>query len=125
MVRERFAPSPTGLLHLGHAYSAYRAWHAARSAGGEFLLRIEDIDFNRSRATYTEAIKNDLAWLGIQWDRPPIMQSERMELYDDALKGLVSLGLCYPCSCTRKDIRNALSAPQQGAVSSAQNRPVT
>jgi glutamyl-Q tRNA(Asp) synthetase len=114
-MRQRFAPSPTGYLHIGHAFSALTAWHAAQDAGGEFLLRIEDIDQPRCRAEYEAAIYDDLHWLGLSWPEPVMRQSDRMPAYDQALKQLVALGLCYPCRCTRKDISNALSAPQEGA----------
>ncbi|MDP3339885.1 tRNA glutamyl-Q(34) synthetase GluQRS [Frigidibacter sp.] len=111
--RTRFAPSPTGLLHLGHAYAALTA--AGRASPGEFLLRIEDIDAARCRPEFEAAIYEDLAWLGLDWPRPVLRQSERREAYDAALNRLISLGLCYPCRCTRGDIRAALSAPQEGA----------
>ncbi|MCY4542605.1 MAG: tRNA glutamyl-Q(34) synthetase GluQRS [Rhodobacteraceae bacterium] len=110
VVRSRFAPSPTGLLHLGHAYSAIMAWNAARSVGGEFLLRMEDIDFQRCREHFRERILEDLAWLGLDWPRPAMLQSDRLDVYSEALGVLCSLDLCYPCSCTRKDIAEALSA---------------
>ncbi|GGH47942.1 tRNA glutamyl-Q(34) synthetase GluQRS [Frigidibacter albus] len=110
--RTRFAPSPTGLLHLGHAYAALTA--AARADPGEFLLRIEDIDAARCRPEFEAAIYEDLAWLGLDWQRPVLRQSERREAYDTALNHLISLGLCYPCRCSRGDIRAALSAPQEG-----------
>ncbi|MEM7438038.1 MAG: glutamate--tRNA ligase family protein, partial [Pseudomonadota bacterium] len=113
MIRERFAPSPTGYLHLGHAFSALTAFEAA--AGGQFLLRIEDIDGPRSKPEFEAAIYEDLAWLGLHWETPVMRQSDRMTEYQHALTRLVELGLCYPCSCTRKDIEAALSAPQEGA----------
>ena len=109
--RERFAPSPTGLLHLGHAYSAMCAWSEARSARGQFLLRIEDIDTARSRQVYETAIYEDLAWLGLDWTYPVVRQSSRIIEYRQAIETLVNAGLCYPCKCSRRDIRNALSAP--------------
>jgi len=111
--RTRFAPSPTGLLHLGHAYAALVA--ASRASPGEFLLRIEDIDAARCRPKFEMAIYEDLAWLGLDWQRPVLRQSERRRAYDTALNKLISLGLSYPCRCTRGDIRAALSAPQEGA----------
>ena len=80
MVIERFAPSPTGLLHLGHAYSAWTAWNAARAAGGRFLLRMEDLDASRVRQSHVEAIERDLAWLGLGWDGPVLFQSARGHL---------------------------------------------
>ena len=110
----RFAPSPTGLLHLGHAFSALTAWQAAQAAGGEFLLRIEDIDGARARPEYEAAIYQDLAWLGLTWPGPVLRQSERVGVYAAALDQLGHLGATYPCRCTRADIRAALSAPQEG-----------
>ncbi|WP_089879440.1 tRNA glutamyl-Q(34) synthetase GluQRS [Citreimonas salinaria] len=111
----RFAPSPTGPLHLGHAFSAWMAHDLARSAGGHFLLRIEDIDRTRSRESWERAIYEDLAWLGIRWDAPPMRQSDRLGVYDDALRWLWAEGLIYACSCSRRDIVAAASAPQEGA----------
>ncbi len=107
----RFAPSPTGPMHLGHAYSALLACDLARNAGGRFLLRIEDIDVARSRSEYETLIYDDIAWLGIDWERPVMRQSERSEAYDKALRNLWDQGLLYPCICTRRDIAEALSAP--------------
>jgi glutamyl-Q tRNA(Asp) synthetase len=112
----RFAPSPTGLLHLGHAFSALTAWEAAQSAGGRFLLRIEDTDRTRARPEYEAAIFEDLAWLGVTWPEPVWRQSERLGVYDSALERLGRLGVTYPCRCTRSDIRTALVAPQEGAT---------
>ncbi len=109
----RFAPSPTGLLHLGHAFSALTAWEAAKAAGGKFLLRIEDIDRARVRSEYEAAIYEDLTWLGVTWQEPVWRQSERLGVYAAALERLGSLGVTYPCRCTRADIRAALSAPQE------------
>ena len=107
----RFAPSPTGFLHLGHAHAALTAWHAARSAGGRFLLRIEDIDATRCRPDYTEAILDDLTWLGLDWDGPVRIQSQHLPEYHAALDSLAARGLLYPCFCTRADIKQHLSAP--------------
>ena len=112
----RFAPSPTGLLHLGHAFSALTAWDAAKAAGGECLLRIEDTDQTRARDEYEAAIYEDLTWLGLIWPDPVWRQSERLDIYAAALERLGRLGLTYPCRCTRADIRAALSAPQEGAT---------
>ncbi len=114
MTIERFAPSPTGLLHLGHAYSALTAFDAAQAANGRFLVRIEDIDGPRCRPEFTDAIYEDLTWLGIEWERPVLFQSKRMAAYDAAVKRLTEMGLTYHCSCTRRDIAAALSAPQEG-----------
>ena len=113
----RFAPSPTGLLHLGHAYSALTAWEAASAAGGVCLLRIEDTDTTRVRPEFETAIFDDLAWLGLSWPEPVMRQSERHAAYEQALERLGRLGVIYPCRCTRADIRAALAAPQEGAMS--------
>ena len=113
--RTRFAPSPTGPLHLGHAYSAILAHDMTRAADGEFLLRIEDIDRDRSKPEWEALILEDLAWLGLTWDEAPIRQSDRRESYDAALDTLWARGLLYPCTCTRRDIAAALTAPQEGA----------
>ena len=107
----RFAPSPTGLLHLGHAYSAIMAHDFARARGGRFLLRIEDIDGTRSRAGHVAAILDDLAWLGLAWHGEIVFQSARLDTYAAALDGLRSLGLLYPCFCTRAEIAASMSAP--------------
>ncbi|CUH77261.1 tRNA glutamyl-Q(34) synthetase GluQRS [Tropicibacter naphthalenivorans] len=111
--KTRFAPSPTGPLHLGHAYSALLAYDMAR--GGAFLLRIEDIDSTRSRPQWEAQIYEDLAWLGLDWPAPVMRQSDRLDAYRDALQDLWTRGLIYPCSCTRRDIQAAMSAPQEGA----------
>lgn len=108
----RFAPSPTGLLHLGHAHAALVA--AEMADPGRFLLRIEDIDRERCRPEYETAIYQDLAWLGLDWPKPVMRQSQRMQAYAAALRQLAPL--CYPCRCRRGDIRAALSAPQEGAL---------
>jgi glutamyl-Q tRNA(Asp) synthetase len=113
---ERFAPSPTGRLHLGHAFSALLAHDAARAAGGRFLLRIEDIDAGRARPDFEAAILEDLAWLGLRWDAAPLRQSTRLAAYGAALDRLEAMGLLYPCRCTRKEIAAALSAPQEGVA---------
>ena len=111
----RFAPSPSGYMHLGHAYSALIAWCNAQAEGSLFLLRIEDIDSSRCRPAFEQAIYHDLAWLGVDWQRPVRRQSESMGDYADALKTLASLGVLYPCFCTRSEvraeIRNADAAP--------------
>lgn len=117
-MRTRFAPSPTGPLHLGHAFSAILAHDMARAAGGEFLLRIEDTDQSRARPVWEELIYDDLAWLGLAWDGPVMRQSERMQAYDAALSTLWLRDLLYPCTCTRRDIETALSAPQEGVAQS-------
>ncbi len=110
----RFAPSPTGRLHLGHAYAAIRAHDHARDAGGAFLLRIEDIDGTRSREEHVAGIVEDLGWLGLTWDGPVVRQSARLALYEEALARLRGMGLLYPCFCTRADIAASTSAPHQG-----------
>ncbi|WP_068115180.1 tRNA glutamyl-Q(34) synthetase GluQRS [Tropicimonas marinistellae] len=111
----RFAPSPTGPLHLGHAYSAVLAYELAREAGGTFLLRIEDIDRSRARQEWESLIYRDLHWLGLDWPVPVLRQSERQRAYRDALDGLWRRGLLYPCRCRRRDIAEASRAPQEGA----------
>jgi glutamyl-Q tRNA(Asp) synthetase len=114
----RFAPSPTGPLHLGHAYSAMLAHDLAhdpaRAEGGRFLLRIEDIDRARSRPSWEAQIFDDLHWLGLAWEEPVLRQSSRMGDYASALDRLWSRGLIYPCTCRRGDIELALGAPQEG-----------
>jgi glutamyl-Q tRNA(Asp) synthetase len=110
----RFAPSPTGPLHLGHAYSALLAQDMARAAHGRFLLRIEDTDTARARPHWEAQIYSDLHWLGLTWETPVLRQSEHLGRYNAALMGLADIGLIYPCSCKRSDIRAALSAPQEG-----------
>ena len=111
----RFAPSPTGPLHLGHAFSAMTAFDMAQAAGGTFLLRIEDIDRSRARPEWEAQITDDLAWLGLSWPRPVMRQSDRQPAYDAALDALWDGGLLYPCTCNRRDILAAASAPQEGA----------
>ncbi len=111
----RFAPSPTGPLHLGHAYSAILAHDMARKAGSKFLLRIEDIDSTRSRPHWEEQIYDDLTWLGVTWDGPAMRQSDRLNKYRDALQDLWNRQLLFPCHCGRRDILAAASAPQEGA----------
>lgn len=110
----RFAPSPTGPLHLGHAYSALLAQDMARDRQGVFLLRIDDIDQSRARANWEAQIYDDLQWLGVSWPEPVRRQSEHFRDYEKALDHLVSLGLTYPCSCKRRDIEAAAGAPQEG-----------
>jgi glutamyl-Q tRNA(Asp) synthetase len=107
MIVTRFAPSPTGLLHLGHAFAAL----TAAEAGKRFLLRIEDIDTARARVQFTDAIFEDLAWLGLRWEEPALRQSTRFDAYRAALHKLDEQGLLYPCFCTRADIAAASEAP--------------
>ncbi len=107
----RLAPSPTGGLHLGHARTFLIAWLAARQAHGKILLRIEDLDASRVRAEAAATALADLRWLGLDWDEGPYVQSERGELYDQALSRLKAAGQVYPCTCTRAEIELAASAP--------------
>jgi glutamyl-Q tRNA(Asp) synthetase len=111
----RFAPSPTGPLHLGHAFSAMLAHDMARAESGTFLLRIDDLDHSRSRPEWEAQIYDDLTWLGLSWPVPVLHQSTRLPRYRAALETLWKQGLLYPCSCSRSDIRAAASAPQEGA----------
>jgi glutamyl-Q tRNA(Asp) synthetase len=112
----RFAPSPTGYLHLGHVRSASEGWRAARQVGGRFLLRIEDVDHTRCRREYEDAIIEDLAWLGLGWDGPIRRQSEHFKDYREALCRLEAEELLYPCFCTRREIQAEIAraggAPQ-------------
>ncbi|RIX48616.1 tRNA glutamyl-Q(34) synthetase GluQRS [Paenibacillus nanensis] len=117
--RGRFAPTPSGLLHIGNALSALAAWLQIRQADGEFILRIEDIDKPRSRPAYAEQQQDDLLWLGIDWDEgpraggphAPYEQSKREELYEDALQELLRKGRTYPCYCSRSELASIASAP--------------
>ena len=118
MIVTRFAPSPTGRLHLGHAFSAALGHQRARESGGRFLLRIEDLDQGRSRPEFVEGIFEDLGWLGIEWDGPVLVQSERTTEYQDALDRLRERGLVYACFCTRADIAQSLTAPHGDAATS-------
>ncbi|MBT0956828.1 tRNA glutamyl-Q(34) synthetase GluQRS [Alphaproteobacteria bacterium KMM 3653] len=111
----RFAPSPTGPLHIGHAFSAITAHDRAIKAGGTFLLRIEDIDRSRARPEWEALITKDLAWLGLSWPLPVLRQSDNQTAYTKALQALWDQGLLYPCHCTRKDIAAAAASPQEGA----------
>ena len=112
MIRTRFAPSPNGQLHLGHAYAAIVAHDLARRRSGEFLLRIEDIDGTRSRADLVPEILADLKWLGLAWDGPLVFQSSRLASYAKAAERLKAMGLLYPCQCTRAEVLAA--APELG-----------
>jgi len=118
MLVTRFAPSPTGRLHLGHAYSAVIGHQWARSVGGKFLLRIEDLDPARSRAEFVAGIEEDLRWLAIEWNGEPLVQSARTAIYAEALEQLRDRGLVYPCFCTRADIAASLTALHGDAGSS-------
>ena len=105
----RFAPSPTGYLHLGHVRSALEGWRAARASRGRFLLRLEDIDQTRCRDEYAAAILEDLVWLGLSWDGPLRKQSEHLDDYRRALGRLAEMGVLYPCFCTRREIRDEIA----------------
>ena len=109
----RFAPSPTGPLHLGHALSALTVWSMAESLGGTALLRIEDTDSSRVRPEYEQGIYDDLAWLGLRWPEPVLRQSEHEDAYLAVLGRLATMGLIYPCGCTRRQI--AAAGAKQGA----------
>lgn len=115
MIRTRFAPSPTGPLHLGHAYSAIIAHDFAKANGGEFIVRIEDLDQSRVRKKWDSQIFEDLEWLGLSWARPIMRQSERAEAYSNALDTLYYSRVIYPCYCTRRDISESIAAPQGGS----------
>ncbi len=110
----RFAPSPNGLLHLGHAYSALTTWRLAQETGGRFLLRLEDIDRARCKPAFEQAILEDLAWLGIRWEEPVRRQSEHFDDYARALQKLQDLGLIYPCFATRQTIQQAAREQRLG-----------
>lgn len=109
--RGRFAPSPTGRLHLGNARSALLGWLQARAAGGQFLLRVEDLDRARCRPQYVDDLMRDLEWLGLTWDKQPLFQSARDDVYREAQAKLEREDLVYPCFCTRAEIARAASAP--------------
>lgn len=115
----RFAPSPTGHLHLGHAFSALTAFDAAQAVGGRFLLRIEDIDQGRVRPEFETAILEDLAWLNVAWEEPVRRQSEHMNAYEAALQELVARNLVYRCFRTRKEIAEAIASAPHGAAEEA------
>ncbi|HYW10711.1 MAG TPA: tRNA glutamyl-Q(34) synthetase GluQRS [Longimicrobium sp.] len=122
MLRGRFAPSPTGALHLGNARTALLAWLHARAAGGAFVMRVEDLDFGRVRPGFMERQLDELRWLGLDWDEgpdvggpfEPYVQSQRQERYEAALRHLAERGLLFECTCSRRDIAQAASAPHAG-----------
>jgi glutamyl-Q tRNA(Asp) synthetase len=116
MIVTRFAPSATGRLHLGHAFSAVLGDESARRSGGRFLLRIEDLDQVRSRSEFVDGIYEDLCWLGLEWDEPVLVQSRRTDAYQDALDTLRDHGLAYACFCTRSDIAQSVTAPHGDAA---------
>ena len=131
MTRVRFAPSPTGYIHVGNARTALFNWMYARKTGGAFILRIEDTDRERSSATYEDALMEDLRWLGIDWDEGPDVggahgpyrQSERLDTYDALIQKLVDQGLAYPCYCTNEDLEaRRKAATAQGEVFRYDNR---
>ena len=110
--RGRFAPSPMGRMHLGNVFSALLSWLSIKAQGGKWVLRIEDIDPQRSRMEYADLIMSDLEWLGLTWDEGPFYQSERGEIYEAELQKLADRGMTYPCYCTRADIL-ATQAPHE------------
>jgi glutamyl-Q tRNA(Asp) synthetase len=116
MITTRFAPSPTGRLHLGHAYSAVIGHNRAKAGSGKFLLRIEDLDQTRSRPAFVDDIFEDLRWLGLDWDAQVIAQSQRTAAYDEALVSLHESGLVYACFCTQADIAQSVTAPHGDAA---------
>ena len=118
MLVTRFAPSPSGRLHLGHAYSAVIGHARATGVSGKFRLRIEDLDRTRCRPEFVDGIYEDLRWLGLEWDKPVLVQSERTPAYEGALNELKSLGLAFACFCTRTDIAQSLTAPHGDAATS-------
>lgn len=121
-MRTRFAPSPTGRLHLGHVLAAKVAWSLAREAGGEFLLRHEDIDGSRVREEFYQGIEEDLDWLGMNWDGEALRQTDRIPAYDAALAVLRERGLVYPCFCTRREIQEEWA--RMGAAPQGPEAPV-
>ncbi|HXQ14635.1 MAG TPA: tRNA glutamyl-Q(34) synthetase GluQRS [Caulobacteraceae bacterium] len=125
MSATRFAPSPTGYLHKGHAFSALRAFETARRLGGRFVLRIEDIDHTRCRPQFEAAIYDDLAWLGLQWETPVLRQSEHREDYLDALDRLRAAGLVYRCFATRKAIAEAMLSAPHGPLEGYRGAPLS
>ena len=123
MLTTRFAPSPTGRLHRGHAFSALTAWRAARDAGGRFLLRIEDIDPTRCKPEFEAAILEDLVWLGIDWDGPVRRQSDHLDDYSAVIEALRERGLVYRCFRTRKEVMDAIGDAPHGPVEAARPGP--
>ena len=111
----RFAPSPTGFLHLGHAYSVLKAWEICQQNDKRFILRIENIDYQRCKPEYEQSILQDLQWLGIKWEEPILKQNTRLSTYKEVIEILMNKNLLYPCSCTRKGINQALLAPQNAS----------
>ncbi|HZZ32375.1 MAG TPA: tRNA glutamyl-Q(34) synthetase GluQRS [Phenylobacterium sp.] len=120
----RFAPSPTGYLHRGHAFSALTAFESARAAAGRFILRIEDIDATRCRPDYQAAIVEDLAWLGLGWETPVRRQSQHMADYAAALRDLSERGLTYRCFRTRREVAEAIESAPHGAMEAFRGSPL-
>ena len=120
----RFAPSPTGDLHKGHAFSALSAFQAAREAGGRFLLRIEDIDATRCRPRFEAGMLEDLAWLGLTWETPVRRQSEHLADYEAALERLRAEGLLYRCFRTRREVAQAMASAPHGPMESFRGGPL-
>ena len=108
----RFAPSPSGRMHMGNLWSCLLAWLSARSAGGRIVLRLEDLDPDRCGQGYCDQVMQDLEWLGLDWDGGPVYQSRRTDIYAQAFRELAAKGLLYPCFCTRAE-RLAASAPHR------------
>ncbi|MBN9465135.1 tRNA glutamyl-Q(34) synthetase GluQRS [Brevundimonas sp.] len=123
MFATRFAPSPTGRLHKGHAFSALTAWSAAKAAGGRFVLRIEDIDPTRCRPEYETAILEDLTWLGLDWETPVRRQSDHLDDYAAVIENLRGRGLLYRCFRTRKAILDSLGDAPHGAMEAVRPGP--
>ena len=123
MFATRFAPSPTGRLHKGHAFSALTAWSAAKAAGGRFVLRIEDIDASRCRPAFDAAILEDLAWLGLDWETPVRRQSQHLADYAAVIDALEGRGLLYRCFRTRKEVMDAIGDAPHGAMEAARPGP--
>ena len=134
-LRGRFAPSPTGFVHLGNAWSFLCAWLGIRSTRGDLILRIEDVDVIRSRSEYTLSLQEDMRWLGLDWDYGPdsplrsdlgsCVQSRRLEYYASCVRRLEDLGLVYPCFCSRRELRSIAAAPQLGDMTGDWNYPGT
>src|ERR1700682_2739562 len=111
--RGRLAPSPTGYLHLGHAMTFWCAQERCHARDGKLVLRIEDLDPDRCRAEFREAVMEDLRWFGLRWDEGPFLQSERITVYREAFEKLRKSGFVYPCTCSRRDVINAAGAPHR------------
>jgi len=139
--RGRLAPSPTGLLHVGHARTFWTAHQRARDAGGTLILRMDDLDPDRCRTEYAEAAIEDLRWLGIRWQEGPdksdksdkagnngpygpYLQSRRHAVYENAFRNLLRRGYLYPCRCSRKDLANSANAPHESTAPHADDEPV-